>query len=37
MAIDGMKASIRRFGLFHAKMAGCRLVMNEHWGMPNSL
>ncbi|KAJ7845679.1 hypothetical protein B0H13DRAFT_1647196, partial [Mycena leptocephala] len=35
--IDGMKASIRRFGLFHAKMAGCRLVMNEHWGMPNSL
>ncbi|KAJ7168843.1 hypothetical protein C8R46DRAFT_897511 [Mycena filopes] len=35
--IDGMKASIRRFGLFHAKMAGCRLVINEHWGQPNSL
>ncbi|KAJ7720953.1 hypothetical protein B0H16DRAFT_1474190 [Mycena metata] len=35
--IDGMKAPIRRFGLFHAKMAGCRLVINEHWGQPNSL
>lgn len=31
-----MKASIRRFGLFHAKMAGARLVVNEHWGKPNS-
>lgn len=31
-----MKAAIRRFGLFHAKMAGCRLVINEHWGKPNS-
>ncbi|KAJ7688874.1 hypothetical protein B0H17DRAFT_1202734 [Mycena rosella] len=29
--IEGMKASIRCFGLFHAKMAGCRLVVNEHW------
>ncbi|KAJ7127537.1 hypothetical protein C8R43DRAFT_897281 [Mycena crocata] len=35
--IAGMKATIRRFGLFHAKMAGCRLVVNEHWGKPNSL
>ncbi|KAJ7777513.1 hypothetical protein DFH07DRAFT_766283 [Mycena maculata] len=35
--IEGMKASVRRFGLFHAKMAGCRLVLNEHWGKPNSL
>ncbi|KAJ7123895.1 hypothetical protein C8R43DRAFT_899453 [Mycena crocata] len=35
--IEGMKATIRRFGLFHAKMAGCRLVVNEHWGKPNSL
>ncbi|KAJ7106927.1 hypothetical protein C8R44DRAFT_834268 [Mycena epipterygia] len=34
---DGMKASIRRFGLFHAKMAGCRMVLNEYWGKPNSL
>ncbi|KAJ7150669.1 hypothetical protein C8R46DRAFT_1229603 [Mycena filopes] len=34
--IEGMKATIRRFGLFHAKMAGCRLVINEHWGKPNS-
>lgn len=31
-----MKAVIRRFGIFHAKMAGCRLVINEHWGKPNS-
>ncbi len=22
---------VRRFGLFHAKMAGCRMVVNEHW------
>ncbi|KAJ7166271.1 hypothetical protein C8R46DRAFT_1220015 [Mycena filopes] len=35
--IEGMKATIRRFGLFHAKMAGCRLVVNEHWGKPNSI
>ncbi|KAJ6631959.1 hypothetical protein B0H10DRAFT_1901500 [Mycena sp. CBHHK59/15] len=35
--IDGMKASVRRFGLFHGKMAGCRMVINEHWGQPNSL
>lgn len=30
-----MKASIRRFGLFHGKMAGGRLTVNEHWGTPN--
>ncbi|KAF8141052.1 hypothetical protein K438DRAFT_1946476 [Mycena galopus ATCC 62051] len=35
--IEGMKASVRRFGLFHAKMAGARLVVNEHWGQPNSV
>ena len=23
-------------GLFHTKMAGCRLTVNEHWGKPNS-
>ncbi|KAJ7772145.1 hypothetical protein DFH07DRAFT_866360 [Mycena maculata] len=34
--IEGMKASVQRFGLFHAKMAGCRLVVNKHWGQPNS-
>ncbi|THU87114.1 hypothetical protein K435DRAFT_682268 [Dendrothele bispora CBS 962.96] len=33
--IEGMKACIRRFGLFHCKMAGCRMVINEHWGKPN--
>ncbi|KAK6966939.1 hypothetical protein R3P38DRAFT_2383826, partial [Favolaschia claudopus] len=35
--IAGMKASVRRWGLFHAQMAGCRLTINEHWGAPNSL
>ncbi|KAJ7659835.1 hypothetical protein B0H17DRAFT_1145221 [Mycena rosella] len=35
--IKGMKASIHRFGLFHAKMAGCQLVLNEHWGKLNLL
>ncbi|KAJ6500782.1 hypothetical protein C8R45DRAFT_820620 [Mycena sanguinolenta] len=35
--IAGMKASVRRWGLFHAQMAGCLLTINEHWGMPNSL
>ncbi|KAF9018488.1 hypothetical protein BDZ89DRAFT_1021349 [Hymenopellis radicata] len=29
--IEGLKMVIRRFGLFHAKMAGCRMVVNEHW------
>jgi hypothetical protein len=33
--ITGAKCNIRRFGLFHTKMAGCRMVMNEHWGQPN--
>ncbi|KAK0435753.1 hypothetical protein EV421DRAFT_1716489 [Armillaria borealis] len=33
--IEGIKASTRVWGLFHAKMAGCRLVTNEHWGKPN--
>ncbi|THU99993.1 hypothetical protein K435DRAFT_818414 [Dendrothele bispora CBS 962.96] len=35
-AIKGMKAPVRRFGLFHCKMAGARMVVNEHWGRPNS-
>ncbi|KAJ7022998.1 hypothetical protein C8F04DRAFT_1213416 [Mycena alexandri] len=35
--IAGMRASVRRWGLFHGQMAGCRLTINEHWGMPNSL
>ncbi|KAF8879786.1 hypothetical protein CPB85DRAFT_1234405 [Mucidula mucida] len=29
--IEGLKMVIRRFGLFHAKMAGCRMVVNKHW------
>ncbi|KAJ7846160.1 hypothetical protein B0H13DRAFT_1455320, partial [Mycena leptocephala] len=35
--IAGMRASVRRWGLFHGQMAGCRLTINEHWGSPNSL
>ncbi|KAJ7835271.1 hypothetical protein B0H14DRAFT_2590411 [Mycena olivaceomarginata] len=35
--IAGMRASVRRWGLFHGQMAGCRLTINEHWGTPNSL
>ncbi|KAJ6475102.1 hypothetical protein C8R47DRAFT_1053159 [Mycena vitilis] len=35
--IAGMRASVRRWGLFHAQMAGGRLTINEHWGSPNSL
>jgi hypothetical protein len=31
-----MKANIRCFGLFHAKMAASRLVLNEHWGVANA-
>ncbi|KAJ3816871.1 hypothetical protein F5880DRAFT_1634205 [Lentinula raphanica] len=34
--LESLRAVIRRFGLFHAKMAGARLVINEHWGKPNS-
>ncbi|KAJ3963651.1 hypothetical protein EV361DRAFT_813156, partial [Lentinula raphanica] len=34
--LESLRAVIRRFGLFHAKMAGARLVVNEHWGKPNS-
>ncbi|THU79764.1 hypothetical protein K435DRAFT_875093 [Dendrothele bispora CBS 962.96] len=33
--IEGRKGNIRRYGLFHQKMAGCRMVINEHWGKPN--
>ncbi|KAF8211168.1 hypothetical protein K438DRAFT_1958305 [Mycena galopus ATCC 62051] len=35
--IAGMRASCRRWGLFHGQMAGGRLTVNEHWGSPNSL
>ncbi|KAJ3912762.1 hypothetical protein F5877DRAFT_53531 [Lentinula edodes] len=34
--LESLRAVIRRFGLFHAKMAGARMVINEHWGKPNS-
>ncbi|KIY70312.1 hypothetical protein CYLTODRAFT_348004 [Cylindrobasidium torrendii FP15055 ss-10] len=29
--IESFLSVIRRFGGFHAKMAGCRAVVNEHW------
>ncbi|KAF8157762.1 hypothetical protein K438DRAFT_2073769, partial [Mycena galopus ATCC 62051] len=35
--IASMRASVRRWWLFHAEMAGGRLTVNEHWGKPNSL
>ncbi|KAJ7663707.1 hypothetical protein DFH06DRAFT_986655 [Mycena polygramma] len=35
--IASMRASVRRWGLFHGEMAGGRLTINEHWGKPNSL
>ncbi|KAJ7119070.1 hypothetical protein C8R44DRAFT_673385, partial [Mycena epipterygia] len=35
--IAGIRASVRRWGLFHGQMAGGRLTINEHWGTPNSL
>ncbi|KAJ7730237.1 hypothetical protein DFH07DRAFT_756359 [Mycena maculata] len=33
----GLRASCRRWGIFHGQMAGGQLTINEHWGMPNSL
>ncbi|KAK7013922.1 hypothetical protein R3P38DRAFT_3575386 [Favolaschia claudopus] len=35
--IASMRASVRRWGLFHAEMVGGRLTVNEHWGNANSL
>ncbi|KAK7462875.1 hypothetical protein VKT23_007454 [Stygiomarasmius scandens] len=34
--LEGMKTNIRRFGLFHCKLNGARMVVNQHWGKPNS-
>ncbi|KAL0058466.1 hypothetical protein AAF712_014852 [Marasmius tenuissimus] len=34
--LEGWKAVVRRFGLFHAKMAVCHMVINEHWGKQGS-
>ncbi|KAF8133121.1 hypothetical protein K438DRAFT_1998277 [Mycena galopus ATCC 62051] len=33
---ESMQLLVRRLGIFHAKMAGNRLVVNEHWGKPNA-
>ncbi|KAF8145481.1 hypothetical protein K438DRAFT_2097724 [Mycena galopus ATCC 62051] len=33
---ESMQPLVRRLGIFHAKMAGNRLVVNEHWGKPNA-
>ncbi|KAJ7066253.1 hypothetical protein C8F01DRAFT_1248284 [Mycena amicta] len=35
--IAGLRASVRRWGLFHGQMAGCRMVVNEHWGQRSSI
>ncbi|KAJ7882081.1 hypothetical protein B0H14DRAFT_2565601 [Mycena olivaceomarginata] len=34
--LESMQPLVRRLGIFHAKMAGNRLVANEHWGKPNA-
>ncbi|KAJ7890049.1 hypothetical protein B0H14DRAFT_3705721 [Mycena olivaceomarginata] len=34
--LESMQPLVRRLGIFHAKMAGNRLVVNEHWGKPNA-
>ncbi|KIJ25074.1 hypothetical protein M422DRAFT_273994 [Sphaerobolus stellatus SS14] len=34
--LEGLQFTIRRFGLFHCKMAGCRLVLYQYWGKPNA-
>ena len=33
--VAGVKGTIHRKGLFHTKMAGACMVMNEHWNTPN--
>lgn len=32
---ESIRFVVQRFGLFHCKMAGGRMVVNEHWGKPN--
>ncbi|KAL1750636.1 hypothetical protein FB107DRAFT_294459 [Schizophyllum commune] len=34
--VEALRFMIQRFGLFHCKMAAGRMVVNEHWGKPNS-
>ncbi|KAL1686720.1 hypothetical protein GGG16DRAFT_63723 [Schizophyllum commune] len=34
--VDALRFLIQRFGLFHSQMAAGRMVVNEHWGKPNS-
>jgi hypothetical protein len=34
--LDALQFTIRQFGLFHAKIGGCRMIINQHWGIPNS-
>lgn len=33
--LENLAFIIRHFGLFHCKMAACRMIINEHWGTPN--
>ncbi|KIJ42067.1 hypothetical protein M422DRAFT_171500 [Sphaerobolus stellatus SS14] len=34
--LEGLQFTIRRFGLFHCMMAGCRLVLYQYWGKLNA-
>ncbi|KAJ3729395.1 hypothetical protein C8R42DRAFT_742175 [Lentinula raphanica] len=36
LPINGMKGNLRRLGIWHAKASGCRMIINEHWGQPQS-
>lgn len=33
---ESLKWVVGQLGLFHVKMAGCRMTLNQHWGTPNS-
>ncbi|KIO18611.1 hypothetical protein M407DRAFT_40834, partial [Tulasnella calospora MUT 4182] len=33
---ESLKWMVGQLGLFHVKMAGCRMALNQHWGTPNS-
>lgn len=34
--VDALRFLIQRFGIFHCQMAAGRMMVNEHWGKPNS-
>lgn len=33
---ESLKWAVGQLGLFHVKMAGCWMTLNQHWGSPNS-